>query len=154
MHGDLHARNVRVHKQNAILIDFYATDVGPLAMDPASLEISIVFDGFAHENPSSGGAGAVRFSPAADWRIFVDRLYDVNLLKVPPPPASRPAPREWLWNVVRQIRLMALASTCHEDEYRTAVALQLLRHACHNSRDDGDEIRRAYAYVVADRLLP
>ncbi len=154
IHGDLHGRNVRVHDGRAILIDFYAARIGPLALDPASLEVSIVFDAYGGDLPHVAMGASGRFCARDEWTEFVGRLYERQFVIRPPPPASSPAPREWLWNTVRQVRLLALASSLDPDEYPVALAIQLMRYAGHLSRDEGEEYRRAYAYVVADRLAP
>ncbi len=154
IHGDLHASNICIHKQSAILIDFYSTEIGPMVMDPAALEVSLVFDGFAASEAHVGGHPQLRHSPRDEWMGFVDDMYCEEYLVKPPPSAVAPDPREWLWNVVRQIRMLALASTCHAFEYTSALAIQLLRRASHRAVDPGDDFRRAYAYLVADRLLP
>ena len=43
VHGDLNTQNIRVRNGEAVLIDFYKSNIGPLVADLASLEIAICF---------------------------------------------------------------------------------------------------------------
>ncbi|MDE2299901.1 MAG: hypothetical protein KGK18_17260, partial [Burkholderiales bacterium] len=57
---------------------------------------------------------------------------------------------------LREIRLLAQASTHSAEEYRRVLALYLLRHATFPAEDgcrEEDEFRRAYAYWLANRLI-
>lgn len=152
MHGDLHANNVRVRVSDAILIDFNSMRAQmPLSIDPASMEISLAFrcgDEFE----------AV---PAFDvWRSLIDRLYARDNLLRSPPPADMPNEREWLWAAVRQIRQIALSCQICPWEYGTVLAILLLRHSCFGNdfpsghpRVATDEQRRAYAYLLGERII-
>jgi len=142
MHGDLHAKNVCVRGGDAILIDFNSTRTsGPLVADPASLEVSLACEVGPAEKDNVG------------WREVVDKLYDPSYLLRPPPPPNEPAPREWLWSCIRQIRLIGLASQTTDKEYQFALALYLLRRASFRDESPPDRYRRAYAYVLASRLV-
>lgn len=142
-HRDLHAGNIRVRGNDAILIDFNAAERAPLVTDPAMLEISLVFD--VHDSTENNEG----------WHTLADRLYDAgNLDQAPPPSIDPDEPRAWLWTAVRQIRLVGLASQLVANEYKIALAILLFRHAGFAVADD-DMIameRRAYAYVIAERL--
>ncbi len=145
MHGDLHCGNVRVRGIDSILIDFQLVRDGPLVVDPACLEVSLVFSAAGDVNDH--------------WLELVDKLYQPEYLVHPPPPANEPSNREWLWSAIRQIRLIAFGCEKSSGEYKTALAYCLLRRARFNE-DDSDDARRsneeeraAYAYVVAERLI-
>jgi len=141
-HGDLHADNVRVRGNDAILIDFQRVRTGPLLADHACLEISLAFN--EYEGDSNDG-----------WTNLIDTLFsDANFVHPPGPPLE-PAPREWLWNAVRQIRTIALANRRSQTEYLQIVAISLLRFARLPRRPTDTSIaeaRKAYAYFIADRL--
>lgn len=140
IHGDLHAENVRVRGIDSIVIDFESVRRGPVVTDKACLEVSLLFT----------AAG----DSAEGWRALVDTLYrDEYLQRVPPPPRE-PSKREWVWNAVRQIRL--LAASCEEtggEEYRRALVYSLLRRAGFLDDRPGEQERGDYAFVIAERLL-
>ena len=140
-HGDLHAYNVRVRGNDAILIDFASAFNGPLAADPASLEVSLAFEASRGEKDNAG------------WYELMDALYDVEYLTRIPPRAKERKPREWLWECIRQIRRVALAEEVSKFEYALAVVVYLLRRAMYQADSQLDDERRAYAYVVAERLI-
>lgn len=142
IHGDLHAANVRVRGSDAILIDFALTRTGPLVADPASLEVRLAFDITDKDDDDDDG-----------WRELMDILYSIEHLKQPPPPAREPRPREWLWNAIRQIRLLALSEKESDFEFSTVVAMYLLRRSMYPRESDSDDFRKAYAYVLAERLI-
>jgi hypothetical protein len=141
IHGDLHAKNVRVRNSDAILIDFYLTRIGPIAADPASLEATLLFSAVDEEDKY------------ATWRKTVDALFKEEYLEHAPPPAKQPHPREWLWNCVRQIRLVALGMQTSKFEYAAVLGIYSLRCAMFKADYPEEELRRAYAYVLAERLL-
>jgi Ternary complex associated domain 9 len=141
-HGDLHADNVRVRGNDAILIDFQRVRTGPLLADHACLEISLAFN--EHEGDSNDG-----------WTKLIDTLFSDTNFVHPPGPPLEPAPREWLWNAVRQIRTIALANQRSQTEYLQIVVISLLRFARLPRRPTDTSIaeaRKAYAYFIADRL--
>jgi hypothetical protein len=141
VHGDLHARNVRVDNSRAVLIDFAKTTWGPSLIDLASVEVSLAFW-------VNGPADAYK-----SWRKTVETLYSGLYFSVVPPLALEPRPREWLWNAVRQIRMVALASQKSSAEYQLAVIFQLLRHCSYPPDGAKDFNRRICAYGVATTLV-
>lgn len=141
IHGDLHVNNVRVRENDAILIDFALTRLGPLVADPASLEVSLAFEIAGKDDDDPG------------WQELMDVLYSTKYLEQPPPPAREPRPREWLWNAVRQIRLFALSEKTSDCEYSSVIALYLLRRSMYLGESDSDNFRRAYAYVLAEKII-
>jgi len=140
-HGDLHVKNIRVCRGEAILIDFNSTQYsGPLVADPASLEVSLVFEVDPQDEDDEG------------WRALVENLYKAEYLHRAPPPPKEPARREWIWACVRQIRLIALDSQTNDKEYQFALVFHLLRHASFQHESSPDKYRRNYAYYLASRL--
>ena len=143
IHADLHGRNVRVRGNDAILIDFERVRQGPILADRALFEVSLAFEERSGDNNDG-------------WFGLIDTLYgQAHFVKAPPPPLD-PAPREWLWNCVRQVRAFALADETTPKEYQLITAICLLRYArlpCRNTDTDVADERRAYAYVIAERLM-
>jgi hypothetical protein len=139
MHGDLHWGNVRVRGMDSIVIDFQLVRHGPLVVDPACLEVSLVFSAAGDAN--------------VGWRDLVDTLYKPEYLDRPPPPANEPSKREWLWAAVRRLRLIAIGCEKSAGEYATALAYCLLRRARFKEDHLKEKERAAYAYVIAERLI-
>lgn len=140
MHGDLTPFNVRVRGHDAILIDLAHTKQGPLVADAASLEVGLAFE--AGDDTDDKG-----------WSELMDTLYSRDCLLRPPVPPREPRAREWLWSSIRQIRVVALAEEVSPFEYATALAIYLLRRAMFPADSPADGFRRAYAYVLAERLI-
>ncbi len=143
IHGDLHARNVQVRNGEAILIDFRSTRAGPIAADLAALEISIAFDCYAE------GSGKDA------WTQTIDDLYTPANIDTPPNPLLSHCSEAWLWGAVRHIRQHASFLVTERHEYRELLTIYLLRRASFRIERDrpGDEHRRPYALVVAERLM-
>jgi hypothetical protein len=74
-HGDLHGNNVRIAGADAILIDFASVDYGPLTVDPAALDVSLMMD--------------TRLIAGDDWVRLADEVYELKALRAP---ACRRAP--------------------------------------------------------------
>jgi hypothetical protein len=137
-HGDLHGANVRVSRDEAILIDFASTQVGPLMADPASLEVSLVM-----ESQTLQGA---------EWVEFAKGVYELANLRALPTPCDPARPEAPIWNSIRQLRQIALADELSEFEYALTVALYLLRRASYGSQPDEPAGRRPMAYFLAERI--
>jgi hypothetical protein len=149
-HGDLHVHNVRGRRGEAILIDFNSTQYsGPLVADPASLEVSIVFE---VDPPDRNTDKVVTDNDNERWMADVENLYSREFLFRAPPPPSQPGPREWMWACVRQIRLIALESQTNDCEYHFALIMHLLRRASFPDESYPDKYRRDYAYFLASQL--
>jgi hypothetical protein len=139
IHGDLHGANVRVHRGEAILIDFASVQRGPLVADPAALDVSLTMD-----EP---------LLAEQEWIAFVKDAYSLTALrKVPTPrdPARTDAPP---WNAIRQLRQIALADQLSEMEYAMAIAIYLLRRASYAETSGEPAGRRAIAYLLAEGLI-
>jgi hypothetical protein len=148
-HGDLHAGNVMVRGGDAIVIDFYSVENGPLTADPAALEVSLMF---GKDEDDNGIA-------PEDWRAFVAQIYPPEPHSLHPPALSesQPGPFSWLRRSVRELRHILLACNMHEHEAKIILATYLIRFARlgKNALDEGDDVafdRHAYALVVAERI--
>lgn len=140
-HGDLHVHNVRARRGEAILIDFNSAQFsGPLVADPASLEVSLVFELDTRDADNRG------------WSGLAGNLYKSQYLHRAPPPPKEPAAREWMWACVRQVRLIALESQETDREYHYALIWYLLRRAAFKNENGRDKYRRDFAYYLASRL--
>lgn len=143
IHGDMHGENVRVRKQDAIVIDFAHSTSGPMCADLASLEVWLAFKvppDEAHDREQ--------------WRKRVEELYRPELINQAL--ASPDAPSDWVRACLQEIRRIAAASSHGTDEYKRVLAVYLLRHASFPP-DEGclgeDEYRRTYAYWLANRMV-
>jgi len=145
-HGDLHAGNVMVRHRDAIVIDLFSAGFGPLTADPATLEVSLVFDGL----PADGDFDA--------WRSFVDQLF-VSLPSLRPPiPEAKPTNFSWLYRAVRELRHVLIGLDGVENEAAVVLAAYLMRYARLLQKPVSapattSEKRHAYALVIAERLL-
>ena len=142
VHGDLHADNVCARGHDAILIDFYSVrPTAPLAFDAATLEISLAFRSYDQDDDD------------ATWAKTVDTLYAPRYFSKPPGPAQEQHAREWLWNTVRQMRMIALANEASLREYQTVIAFSLIRICKHSPNEGFTAFRRAYGCLLAQRLI-
>jgi hypothetical protein len=142
MHGDMHGENVRVRKDDAIVIDFAHAALGPLSADLASLEVWLAF-----KVPPNGS------SDREAWRAQVEYLYRPELIDaVFQGPAADPM-TGWVGECIGEIRQLARTSAFSPDEYKRVLAVYLLRQSSFEADCDEVEYRRAYAYWLADRLV-
>jgi hypothetical protein len=146
-HGDLHAGNVMVRHRDAIVIDFAKTRfAGPLTADPATLEVSLIFDGHAADEDFE------------NWRSFVDQLFISLPSLAPPVPEAKPTNFSWLYRAVRELRHVLVGLEGSEKEAALVLAAYLVRFARLapnpvSSPPTFADSRHAYALVVAERLL-
>jgi hypothetical protein len=150
-HGDLHAGNVMVRGQDAILIDFSSAAKGPLTADPAALEASLIFGTDKFDAPDS----------FLEWRAFVDEMYgSAETLRPPSLFGSRPTPYSWLRRALRELRHVLLACEADAEEAKIVLATYLMRYARLDVEGlPTDELRElalwrhAYALVIAERIV-
>jgi hypothetical protein len=140
IHGDLHATNVLVRGNDAIVIDFAKHCVGPLVYDAASLEASLLVEGFDNDK---------REVPA--WLDSIRPLYGDLRLRTAPQRVHPRDPSSWFYACVRQVRLYAREMECHDGQYAAALAVALLKKSCKDVKLNED--RRAAAYVLAETVL-
>lgn len=144
MHGDMHAENVRVRNNDAIIIDLANARDGPLCADVASLEVWLAF-----QVPSS-----LKQIPDREvWMQVVKELFSPTEVTRPPRLASADVGLDWLRGCIRQTRMIAGAICECETEYPTAIALHLLRRAQYPDESDEDAYRRGYAYFLGSQLV-
>jgi hypothetical protein len=162
VHGDLNTQNIRVRNGEAVLIDFYKSNIGPLVADLASLEIAICFSMEADTAWSLKDQklyeDSVRFK---EWRRHIDKLFVfvANEFGMVPPLQEQPCAHDWMWSACRQLRLMAHYIEPNEEAYGYLLGAYMLRMAMFP--DDEKEIEphtpdavvRAYAYWSAERVL-
>lgn len=143
VHGDLHASNVRVRATDAIVIDFFAHRKAPLLYDAATLEASLLVEGFGK------GEKDIRA-----WFRSVESLYDHSPLDSAVAPANPKNKTFWFHACVMQIRRYARQWELEEHQYAAALALALLVKAKKDPTiPDPEGARRAAAYVFAERIL-
>jgi hypothetical protein len=144
IHGDLHAANVRVRATDAIVIDFFAhrSDY-PLLYDAATLEASLLVEGFAHDDRD-----------AKEWLDSLQPLYDYPPLDNASNQANPKNRSFWFHACVQQIRRYARQWECGRGQYAGALAIALLTKAKKDvSAPERESSRRAAAYVLAERVL-
>lgn len=144
IHGDLHAENVRVRGEDAIIIDLAKVTMGPPGADPACLEVWIAF-----QVPPAGYD-----VDETAWLRTIQELFAYRQVASPPSPDPA-APVAWLHDGIVRTRTVALAS-CQPVDYAITLALYLLRRATFDP-DPGDikadEYRRTWAWILGCQLL-
>lgn len=142
-HGDLHGENVRVRKEDAIVIDFAHAGVGPACADLAHLEVALAFD--------LGDQDLER----AEWRRVIEELYSPEAVAASVQDPCAVKGTTWIHEAVARVRSLALDSVLEVEEYMRVLTVYLLRQASYpaNKKDaDNDEYRRTFAYWLACRL--
>nr|WP_249815817.1 hypothetical protein [Bradyrhizobium sp. 142] len=143
IHGDLHVDNVQVRGHEALVIDFYANQDGPLVWDIATLEASLLVDAFDNDELWSFD----------EWWSSIEQPYGGKPLDMLLGHGDPRDPHRWFHEAVRQIRHYA-ARVAPADQYGAALALALLNKAAKDPNLKGPEDeRRAAAYVLAERIL-
>jgi hypothetical protein len=150
-----------VRGKDAILIDLFSVGDGPLAADPAALEVSLVF----------GADDSDRLNQFNGWKKFVDELYRRAPNLQPPSAERRPDSFSWLRRAIREIRHVLLGCECQHREVAAILAVYLIRFArlamyqlkdCQVENNDRKKLadrkklilsRHAYALVVAERIV-
>lgn len=141
MHGDMHGDNVRVRKDDAIVIDFAQADKGPACADAASLEVWLAFqpDGL----------------DVKQWQSWVENLYRPDVIDSMLEGAAFDHGC-WIHGCLSKIRRIGSRCVLGQDEYKRVLAVFLLRHAsfeANPSNVEADEFRRCFAYWLANRLV-
>jgi uncharacterized protein associated with vWA-MoxR-VMAP ternary system len=142
VHGDLHANNILVRGNDAILIDFGRQSRAPILIDPASLEVSLLIDGAIRHNVD-------------DQRNWFESIHPLYAQFSMDPPISRPSDTwAWLHSCVRQIRLYARRFEYGSNQYAAALVAALVLKAKRDPEAPlAESSIRAAAYVLAERLL-
>lgn len=145
IHGDMHGDNVRVRKEDAIVIDFAHAMIGPMSADLASLEVWLAFK-----------VPLDRVVDREGWRQATERLYRPDSIDLAMVGLTLEVTDAQAEPCLREIRFLAQGSTHSAEEYRRVLALYLLRHATFPAEEscrEEDEFRRTYAYWLANRLV-
>jgi hypothetical protein len=152
VHGDLHATNVLVRGNDAIVIDFEKVRIhAPLLWDMASLEGGLFVDGFVGDRRS--GPDVLKSVEC----LYKTPAFDFKGEVVPCHPSDGST---WFFDSVRQVRMQARQIERAPRQYALALAVALLKKACKDedfrkekteglSREDV----RALAYVLSERIL-
>ena len=141
MHGDMHGDNVRVRKDDAIVIDFAQADNGPACADAASLEVWLAFQ----------ADGLV----VKQWQSWVESLYRPDVVDSMLEGAALDEGC-WIHGCLSKIRRIGRSCILGHDEYKRVLAVFLLRYAsfeANPSDAEADEFRRCFAYWLANRLV-
>lgn len=144
MHGDMHGDNVRVRKDDAIVIDFAQSARGPASADVASLEVWLAFEPDGIHNDRT------------QWKTWAEELYRPAVIESMVNGVVSGGPT-WIHGCVASLRKIAKASiSAGADEYKRVLAVFLLRHASFESAArnvEEEEFRRTFAYWLANRLV-
>lgn len=138
-HGDLHGQNVRVAGHEAIMLDFASIENGPLTVDPAALDVSLMID--------------TRIVNGDDWIKVAEEAYKVEALMAPAIPPRPEDPSANLLDAIQYVRQMAFSVQLTPYEYPCVIALQLLRKASYGGTGQEQDRRRRFAYRLADRII-
>lgn len=157
IHGDLHATNVLVRGNDAIVIDFEKVETrAPLLWDMASLEGGLFVDGFIGDRRS--GQDVLK-SVACLYKTtaFEGDILPCDSDTLPWHPSDGSA---WFFDCVRQIRMQARQIEYAPRQYALALAAALARKACNDedfSKEKTDGLSRedvrALAYVLSEWIL-
>jgi hypothetical protein len=156
VHGDLHATNVLVRMNDAVIIDLERIHTDrPLLWDAASLESGLFVDGFINDRRH-----------AMDVLASVGSLYTLKAFDRDDHHCQPTNESAWFMDSVRQIRMQARQMERQPLQYAWTLAAVLLNKACNSEdfRAQGEsgapdeipltrEAARALAYVLAERLL-
>jgi thiamine kinase-like enzyme len=144
IHGDLHGENVRVRKQDVIVIDFAHACIGPASADLANLEVWLSFE-------------TSKYGPFGDkWKTLVEELYSPEAVDLSLQNHAAITDLSWIHPCVSEIRRLAGTAIEGNGEYKRALAVYLLRQASFPASPDHseeDEFRRTYAYWLSCRLV-
>lgn len=120
VHGDLHATNVLVRGNDAVIIDLERVDASaPLLYDAASLEVGLFVDGFS-KDPRS----------AKDVLDSVLPLYEVEAFEKEDHHCDPSDPSAWFMDCVRQIRMQAKQMERAELQYALMLGVVFIKKAC------------------------
>lgn len=145
IHGDMHGDNVRVRKQDAIVIDFAHATTGPMCADLASLEVWLAF-----KVPTNDTLDRPQ------WKKRVEELYRPEIVDEDVKTMLPESSDDFVRTCLLEIRRIAGSSTFGTDEYKRVLAVYLLRHASFppdECCEAEDEYRRTYAYWLANRMV-
>lgn len=157
IHGDLHATNVLVRVNDAVIIDLERVqNNAPLLFDAASLEGGLFVDGFVKDQRSASEVlDSIR-------SLYTATAFDhaIDHYCLPHNPST------WFIESVRQIRMQVRQIERQRHQYAWTLAAVLLKKACNDMNfQERQDLRspgtppltresvRALAYVLAEQIL-
>lgn len=156
IHGDMHAKNILVRNNEAILIDFEKlNERGPVLMDIASLEAGLLDDAFWGDGRSA--KELIEFLRP----LYCAQAFQRNRLKRQPTEVAN-----WFYDDVRCIRMNAKTYERQKRQYAWMLATVMLTKACKDKNQDEAAERwgkrrdgltpedvRAVIYILGAELL-
>lgn len=156
IHGDMHAKNILVRNNEAILIDFEKLEVrGAVLMDIASLEAGLLDDVFWGDSRSP--EELLKFLRP----LYCAKAFQRNRLKRQPTENAN-----WFYDDVRCIRMNARTYERRKRQYAWMLATVMLKKACKDKNQDDvvagwgekkdgrtPEDVRAIIYILGAELL-
>ncbi|MDE2466980.1 MAG: phosphotransferase [Alphaproteobacteria bacterium] len=156
IHGDLHATNVMVRGDDAILIDFESVQAEvPVLRDLACLEGGLFVDGFVGDRRDTAS-----ILDSVKCLFAPELLLNGRVTSCHPIDGSA-----WFFDCVMQIRMQARQHELKSGQYALVLASELMHKACNAHNFDTDnrsgaeehcirkEQTRAMAYVLAEWIL-
>ncbi|WP_077033070.1 phosphotransferase [Pelomonas sp. KK5] len=140
VHGDLHATNVLVRGNDAVVIDLerVSTDA-PLLFDAANLEAGLFVDGFIKDRRS-----------AKDILASLAPLYEVEAFEKDDHHCDPSNPSAWFMDSIRQIRMQAKQMECVKLQYAWMLGAVFVKKAC-NPDDFAAGVEGAH-FVTFDEM--
>ncbi|WP_156941657.1 phosphotransferase [Mesorhizobium sp. WSM2561] len=152
IHGDLHATNVLVRMNDAIIIDLERVEFGkPLLFDAASLEAGLFIDGFILDKRT-----------VQEILKSVSTLYTTKAFRHDDLHCSASDKSAWFFDSVRQVRMQARQMEARPLQYARILAAVYLKKACNPENLDfagvldgtvGREKVRAAAFAIAETII-
>lgn len=160
VHGDLHATNVLVRMNDAVIIDLERIEQGwPVLFDAASLEAGLFIDGFIRDKRSPKAILA-----------SISRLYDAREAFDHNDYYFKPDdPSAWFYECAWQIRMQATQMELYKYQYAWVLAIVFIKKACQVTNfADGQDVDfesipandnvgregiRQLAYLIAEKIV-
>ena len=146
-HGDLHANNVLVRGNDAVILDFPFCQTGPVLLDMATLDVSIAFLCFTEGQ-----------DPFDEWAEFMEGIFKLDRLSNTPERSEPHYTHSAQWSAIRQLRRIAASEWVRPEEYVICVAYELLRKCAYiNGETDKEKSVSvkmvAVTYDIAHKLV-
>ncbi|MHB8724019.1 MAG: phosphotransferase [Casimicrobiaceae bacterium] len=159
VHGDLHATNVLVRMNDAVIIDLERVHISmPQLFDAASLEAGLFVDGFIKDKRS-----------ARDILNSVSSLYEIEAFEKDDHHCDPSDGSSWFTECVRQIRMQAKQMERAHLQYAWMLGVVFLKKACNKDdfaenqvvtfdspptcQEAAREAARTLAYVIGERII-
>jgi hypothetical protein len=159
VHGDLHATNVLVRMNDAVIIDLERVDTSmPLLFDAASLEAGLFVDGFIKDRRS-----------AKDILASVSSLYEIGAFEKDDHHCDPAEGSAWFMECVRQIRMQATQMERADWQYAWMLGAVFIKKACNpddfsenhpvtfasapTCQEAAREAARTLSYVIGEKII-